>query len=70
MHQQVYNIQEFIFWHTVFMCFVFMSGQIATFAPIQHKLIGFYNGHVKCLLRGTDWVLKYNRLRFAFKGLN
>jgi len=25
---------------------------------LQHKLIGFYNGDEKCLLRGTDWVFK------------
>jgi len=26
--------------------------------PIQHKLTGFYNRDVVCLLRGTDWVFK------------
>ena len=25
---------------------------------LQHKLIGFYNRHEKCLQRGTDWVFK------------
>ena len=30
--------------------------------PIQHLLIGFYNRDEKCLLRGTDWVFKYNWL--------
>ena len=36
---------------------------------LQHKLIGFYNRHEKCLQRGTDWVFKYSGLRFVFKGL-
>jgi hypothetical protein len=26
--------------------------------PLQHKLIGFYNGDEKCLQRGTDWAFK------------
>jgi hypothetical protein len=28
------------------------------FCSIQHKLIGFYNRHEKCLQRGTDCVFK------------
>ena len=44
--------------HTVFICFVFISGENKTSAPIQHKLIGFYNRDEKCLLRGTEWVFK------------
>ena len=32
------------------------------FCPILHKLIGFYNRDVKCLLRGTNWVFKYSSL--------
>ena len=36
---------------------------------LQHKLIGFYNGDEKCLLRGTNWAFKYSSLRFVFKGL-
>jgi len=36
---------------------------------LQHKLIGFYNRDEKCLQRGTNWVFKYSRLRFAFKRL-
>ena len=36
---------------------------------LQHKLIGFYNRDEKCLLRGMNWVFKYSRLRFVFKGL-
>ena len=30
------------------------------------KLAGFYNQDEKCLLRGTNWVFKYNSLRFVF----
>jgi len=36
---------------------------------LQHKLIGFYNRDEKCLQRGTDWVFKYNSLRFVCKRL-
>ena len=36
---------------------------------LQHKLIGFYNRDVKCLLRGTNWGFKYSSLRFVFKRL-
>jgi len=28
---------------------------------VQHSLTGFYNRDGVCLLRGTDWVFKYNR---------
>jgi hypothetical protein len=28
--------------------------------PIQHQLTGFLNWDGVCLLRGTDWVFKYN----------
>jgi hypothetical protein len=40
--------------HSVFTGFVLTSEQIATSAPIQHTLIGFYNWDEKRLLRGTD----------------
>jgi len=36
---------------------------------LQHKLIGFYNRHEKCLQGGTDWVFKYSGLRLVFKRL-
>jgi hypothetical protein len=39
------------------------------FCFIHHWLIGFYNRGGKFLLRGTDWFLMYNRLRFVFKTL-
>jgi len=31
---------------------------LGTNSGLCHKLIGFYNGVVKCLQRGTDWVFK------------
>ena len=37
---------------------------------LQHKLIGFYNRHEKCLQRGTDWAFNYSGVRFGFKWLN
>jgi len=36
---------------------------------LQHKLVGFYNGDEKCLLRGTDWVFKLSGLHLVFIGL-
>ena len=33
---------------------------------LEHKLIGFYNRDEKCLLRGTDWVFKYNLVIRSF----
>ena len=51
------------------MCFVFIWKQTTTSAPIQQKLIGFYNPDEKCLQRGTDWVFKYSGLRCVFSGL-
>jgi len=36
---------------------------------LQRKLTGFYNWDEKCLLRGTDWIFKYNSLPFVFRGL-
>jgi hypothetical protein len=32
---------------------------------LQHKLVGVYNRDEKCSPRGTDWVLKQNRLRLC-----
>jgi len=28
------------------------------FCPVQHSVIGFYNGAVKCLVRGKKWAFK------------
>jgi hypothetical protein len=43
MHQQVKHSRILHSAHTVFMCFIFISEQMAAFAPVQNKLIGFYN---------------------------
>jgi hypothetical protein len=48
------------------MCIVFISEQTATFALL---ICFFFNRDEKCLLRGTNWVFKWNSLRFVFKGL-
>ena len=58
MHQQVKQSRIVRSAHTVFICFVFVREQMATFCPIQHKLIGFYNRDEKCLMRGTNRVFK------------
>ena len=33
--------------------------------PIQHKLTGLYNRYGVCLLRGTDWIFKYDLYYYA-----
>jgi hypothetical protein len=45
--------------HSVFMCFVRISEKKQLLFPYT-KLTGFYNRDSVCLLRGTDWVFKYN----------
>ena len=37
-------------------------------AVLQHKLIGFYNQHKKCLQRGTDWGLNKAVLQHKLNG--
>jgi len=34
---------------------------------LQHKVIGFYNRDEKCLLRGADWVFKYNSDKCSYR---
>jgi hypothetical protein len=51
MHQQ-FNIQQLYVLPTLYLCVLYLSENK------QHKLIGFYNQDEKCLLRGTNWVLK------------
>ena len=55
MHQQ-FNIQQLYALPTLFICIVFIWEQNSDLCHLQHKLIGFYNGDEKCLLRGTNWV--------------
>jgi hypothetical protein len=52
------------------MCIVFISEQTATFALYNVNWSVFCNRDEKCLLRGTNWVFKWNSLRFVFKWLN
>jgi hypothetical protein len=51
------------------MCIVFILQQTATFALYNINWFVFLNRDEKCLLRGTNWVFKWNSLRFVFKGL-
>jgi hypothetical protein len=51
------------------MCIVFILQQTATFALYNINWIVFLT-EMMCLLRGTNWVFKWNGLRFVFKGLN
>ena len=50
------------------MCCIYLRTN-SELCRLQHKLIGFYNRDEKCLQRGTDWVFKWNGLRFSFKAL-
>jgi hypothetical protein len=48
----IQNIKNLHSAHTVFICFVFISEQTATSAPV---LVGFYNGDERSV-RATNWV--------------
>ena len=56
-----FNIQQFYVLHTerIYVFCVDLRTN-SDYFPIQHKLIGFYNGEGECLLRGTDWGFKYS----------
>ena len=58
-HQQ-FNIQELYALHTPSLCVLYLSENKQRLVPLSlhHKLIGFYNRDVKCLLRGMDCVFK------------
>ena len=56
MHQR-FNIQQLYFLPTLYLCVLYLS-ENSDLCHLQHKLIGFYNGEEKYLLRGTDWVFK------------
>jgi hypothetical protein len=51
------------------MCIVFILQQTATFALYNINWFVFFNRDEKCLLRSTNWVFKWNSLRFVFKRL-
>jgi len=50
----------------VFCIYLFTTSELCR---LHHKLIGFYKRNEKCLLRGTNWGLKYGSLLFVFKEL-
>ena len=70
MHQQ-FNIQQLYVLPPMYLFFFFCIylRTNSDLCHLQHKLIGFYNRDEKCLLRGTNWVFKYNSLSFVFKEL-
>jgi hypothetical protein len=43
--------------HCIYVFCIYMRTN-SDLCHLQHKLIGFYNRDGKCLLRGTDWVIK------------
>jgi hypothetical protein len=56
MHQQ-FNIQQLYALSTLYLCVLCLS-ENSDLCHLHHKLIGFYNRHENCLLRGTNWVFK------------
>ena len=54
MHQQ-FNIQQLYALPTLYLCFLYLSENLC---HLHRQLIGFYNRHEKCLLRGTNWAFK------------
>ena len=55
MHQQ-FNIQQVYTLPPLYFCVYLKTN--SDLCHLQHKLIGFYNRDEKCLLRGTNGVLK------------
>ena len=56
-HQQ-FNIQQLYILPTLYLCVLYLSEKKQRLVPLQHKLIGFYNGEEKCLLHGTNQAFK------------
>jgi hypothetical protein len=59
-----FNTETFYIIPAVFLYLLFVSQNKQRIFPIQRSVIGFFNRGGKCLLRGTDWVFKYDGLRF------
>ena len=57
MHQK-FNIQQLYVLPTLYLCVLYLSENKQRLVPLQHKLIGFYNGDEKCFLRDTNLVFK------------
>ena len=55
MHQQ-FNIQQLYVLPTLYLCVLYLSENKQRFVPLVAWLS--YNRDEKCLLRGTNWVLK------------
>ena len=45
-------MQQLYIMHSAYLSVLYLSQN----SDFGHKLIGFYNGDEKCLLRGTKWV--------------
>jgi len=53
MHHQ-FNIQQLhALPYCIYVFYIYLRTN-SDLCHLQHKLIGFYNGDEKCLLRGTD----------------
>jgi hypothetical protein len=58
---RLFNIQQFyVLPYSVFMRFVWISEQRAIIPLHSINLTGLYNRNGECLLRGKDWIFKYN----------
>jgi hypothetical protein len=57
----MFNVEKFYFIFNERTCMFFMYLRTnSDYFPLQHFLVGFYNGDDMCLLRGTSWNLMYN----------
>ena len=68
MHQQ-FNTQQLYALPTLYLCVLYLSENKQRLVQLNHKLTGFYNWIEKCLLHGTNWVIKLNSMSFVFKSL-
>ena len=61
MYRQVSHLQTLRSAHTsVFICFVWISEQTAIISLYSINWLVFIT-ETECLLRGTDWILKYDK---------
>ena len=56
MHQQ-FNIQQLYVLPTLYLCVLYLSENKQRLVPLTAQT-GFYNPDEKCLLRGTNWIIK------------
>jgi len=57
MHYQ-FNIQQLYALPKLFLCLLYLSENKLRLVPLKHILIDFYSRGEKCLLCGTEWVIK------------